>query len=43
VKSLGLGVDRRGERMLLPQREERIVYLNKLALQVLDAQIMGLG
>jgi integrase len=39
-----LDVDRHGERILLPQTkngEGRIVYLNKLASQVLDAQIMG--
>jgi integrase len=39
-----LDVDRHGERILLPQTkngEGRIVYLNELALQVLNAQIMG--
>ena len=39
-----LDVDRHGERILLPQTkngEGRIVYLNKLASQVLDAQTMG--
>ena len=37
-----LDVDTRGERILLPQTkngEGRIVYLNKLALQVFDAQV----
>jgi len=37
-----LDVDQRGEQILLPQTkkgEGRIVYLNKLALQIFDAQI----